>query len=216
MATQSKNRSLSLISDMQTPAKRAQAYVYIKNEKSHIISRAQMSELIAEITTNPQQSVRYYARKVGLNVNDVNVAVEKNQSVRKLARTGQIAVLNRGRNPDWYRSMALAQRMIVPVLDAEEQYEHIATNVFPTRINVEDEIVREDAEFTTTLFGMILARTNMSNASAIAFANEMTEIVQHQAENLANAKQEMQALAQTVNSASLRLTNSAANRIAAE
>jgi hypothetical protein len=211
MAVQTKNTSPET-----KRIRNRKARVYTKNNRSHIVSAVQLDALVSEIGTNPQQTTRFYARKTGLNVADVNVAVEKNPTIRKLARNGQIAIMDRGRSPDWFRQMAIAQQSLVPVLDADEQYRVIASASFPVDVSVDDQIVREDAELATTLFGAVLARTNMSASAARALANEMLEIIQHQAEGFSNAKSDIRSLAKNIQSVNLRLTTGSALRIAAE
>lgn len=208
---QSKNRSLAVVKTERS----TKAYVYWRNEKSYVLPTSVVSQLVAEITSNPQQSVRYYARATGLTPDQVNCAIERNQKVRKLARNGLVAVMDRGRRPAWFHDMAIAQQKLVPMVSREEQYTAIAEDVLPGTIIVEDEAVREDSELATKLFNRILARTTMTNSSALAFANEMLEIVQHNAEVTASAKRDIQSLAQSANSITLRL-NSPAQRIAAE
>lgn len=206
---------LVVIETAKTPVTSAKPFVYWRNERSYVLQRGSINRLIAEITSNPQQSVRYYARVTGMSPDQVNCAIERNQKVRKLARDGLIAVMDRGRRPAWYHEMAIAQQKLVPMVSREEQYVAIAEDVLPSIVQVDDEVVREDSELATKLFNRILARTSMTNATAMRLANEMLEIVQHNAEVASSAKREIQALAQSANSITLRL-NSPTQRIAAE
>lgn len=181
--------------------------------------QVRLSNIVNMITEEPQQSVRYYAFKLGMIPARLSRMVHVETPLRALARQGQIAVMDAGAPPFWFRKMTAKQRVRVPVVNANQQFEKMGEQS-PVEIAVSDRVTRENHEYFGHTLAAYLQRTGLTPDR---IARELTSYVETLKVNAVAQSQikvqiaeirDIATLAQKQESISLRIPSAA--RYAAE